>query len=332
MRDWITTETAPATDRTAATFDPAAKIGELQSMIERVIRGKSETVKFALIALLAKGHLLIEDVPGIGKTTLANALARALELSFQRIQFTSDLLPSDVIGLSVFNQKSGDFEWKSGPIFSNIVLADEINRSTPKTQSALLEAMAEEQVTVEGVTRRLPLPFIVVATQNPSEHHGTYPLPESQLDRFMLRLHMGYPSIADERRILRDRASVDPLDDVEPVMTRSDILELQHLVSRVHFAEPLLDYLLQIVDATRTSESFELGISPRGTLALFRSAQALALIEGRDYCIVDDIKRLVVPCFGHRIIVNSRINTLRQRTREAERALQDILQKIAVPV
>ena len=276
--------------------------------------------------------MLIEDVPGIGKTTLANALARALELSFQRIQFTSDLMPSDVIGLSVFNQKSGDFEWKAGPIFSNIVLADEINRSTPKTQSALLEAMAEEQVTVEGVSRRLPMPFIVVATQNPSEHHGTYPLPESQLDRFMLRLHMGYPNIDEERRILRDRAGVDPLDNVEPVMTQADVIELQELVSAVRFDESLLDYLLQIVDTTRKSEALELGISPRGTLALFRSAQALAVIEGRDFCIADDIKRLVIPCFGHRIIINSRSGALRQRTREAERILQEILQKISVPV
>ena len=332
MRDWITTETATPGETAALPFDPAAKISELQAAIERVIRGKSETVKFALIALLAKGHLLIEDVPGIGKTTLANALARALELAFQRIQFTSDLLPSDVIGLSVFNQKSGDFEWKSGPIFSNIVLADEINRSTPKTQSALLEAMGEEQVTVEGVSRHLPMPFMVVATQNPSEHHGTYPLPESQLDRFMLRLHMGYPNIDEERRILRDRQNVDPLDAVQPVMSRGDILELQELVNSVRFAEPLLDYLLQIVEATRNADSLELGISPRGTLALFRSAQALALIEGRDYCIADDIKRLVIPCFGHRIIVNSRINTLRQRTREAERILQEILLKVVVPV
>ncbi len=332
MRDWLITET-PETGKTAVlNFDAAGKIAELQSAIEAVIRGKSETVKFALIALLAKGHLLIEDVPGIGKTTLANALARALELSFQRIQFTSDLLPSDVIGLSIFNQRSGDFEWKAGPIFSNIVLADEINRSTPKTQSALLEAMAEEQVTLEGVTRRLPLPFIVVATQNPSEHHGTYPLPESQLDRFMLRLHIGYPSVEDERRILRDRENVNPLDEVQPVMTQADILELQQLVSEVRFDESLLDYLLQIVDATRRSEALELGISPRGTLALFRSAQALAVVEGRDFCIADDIKRLVVPCFGHRIIVNSRSGALRQRTRDAERILQDILQKVRVPI
>lgn len=332
MRDWIASETGTTLDPVALKFDPAAKVAELQAAIERVIRGKSETVKFALIALLAKGHLLIEDVPGIGKTTLANALARALEMSFQRIQFTSDLLPSDVIGLSVFNQRTGDFEWKAGPIFSNIVLADEINRATPKTQSALLEAMAEEQVTVEGLSRRLPVPFIVVATQNPSEHHGTYPLPESQLDRFMLRLHIGYPSIDDEREILRDREGADPLDVVKPVMSQDDVVELQALTATVRFDDALLEYLLQIVDQTRRSEVLELGISPRGTLALFRSAQALALIEGRDYCIADDIKRLVLPCFAHRVIVNSRLSAVRHRTREAEQILQDILQKVAVPI
>ena len=332
MRDWIVSETTHAGERVVIDFDAAGKIAELQAAIEGVIRGKTETVKLALIALLAKGHLLIEDVPGIGKTTLANALARALELSFQRIQFTSDLLPSDVIGLSVFNQKNSEFQWKAGPIFSNIVLADEINRATPKTQSALLEAMAEEQVTVEGVSRPLPLPFIVIATQNPSEHHGTYPLPESQLDRFMLRLHMGYPSTEDERRILRDREQVNPLDSVRPVMSRADVVELQKLVSEVRFDDALIDYLLEIVEATRKAETLELGISPRGTLALFRSAQALALIEGRDYCIADDIKRLVVPCFGHRVIVNSRVNSLGQRTRESEQVLHDILQKVTVPI
>src|SRR5258708_4588935 len=332
MRDWITTATSTADGELEITEEIETKIGKLQAAIERVIRGKSETVKFALIALLAKGHLLIEDVPGIGKTTLANALARAMEMWFQRIRFTSDLLPSDVIGLSVFNQKNGDFEWKAGAIFSNIVLADEINRATPKTQSALLEAMAEEQVTVEGLSRRLPMPFIVVATQNPSEHHGTYPLPESQLDRFMLRLHIGYPSLDDERQILRDRENKDPLSSVEPVMSQADVMELQTLVGEVRFDGALLDYLLQIVDLTRKSESLELGISPRGTLALFRSAQALALIEGRDYCIADDIKRLVLPCFAHRIIVNSRAAALRQKTREAEQILRDILQKISVPI
>jgi len=318
MRDWILKETGTTAAPIDQAADAASRIADLQAAIERVIRGKSETVKFALIALLARGHLLIEDVPGIGKTTLANAIAKALELSFQRIQFTSDLLPSDVIGLSVYNQKNGDFEWKAGPIFSNIVLADEINRATPKTQSALLEAMAEEQVTVEGVSRRLPLPFVVIATQNPAEHHGTYPLPESQLDRFMLRLQIGYPSLDDEKTILRDRETRDPLDRVESVMSQEDVIELQHRANAVKVDDALLDYLLQIVDATRKSDSLELGISPRGTLSLFRSAQALAFIEGRDYCIADDIKRLVLPVFAHRLIVNSRSAGLRSHTREAE--------------
>lgn len=333
MRDWITTETETATRPVQRVdFDAAAKIADLQSAIESVIRGKSETVKYALVSLFAKGHLLIEDVPGIGKTTLASALARALDLSIQRIQFTSDLLPSDVIGLSIFNQQIGDFEWKSGPIFANIVLADEINRATPKTQSALLEAMAEEQVTVDGVSRHLPSPFMVIATQNPSEHHGTYPLPESQLDRFMLRLQMGYPNLEDERQILRDRAAANPIDRLEPVLSRSDVLELQGRVSAIKVDDVLVDYLLQIVDATRKSELLELGVSPRGALALFRSAQALALVEGRDYCIADDIKRLVIPCFAHRIISNSRSATLRNRGREAENILNEILERTAVPI
>src|SRR5215470_1474681 len=332
MRDWITASTTGVERELEVAEGLEARIGELQAAIERVIRGKSETVKFALIALFARGHLLIEDVPGIGKTTLANALARSLDLSFQRIQFTSDLLPSDVIGLSVFNQQSGEFEWKAGPIFSNIVLADEINRATPKTQSALLEAMAEEQVTVEGISRRLPLPFMVVATQNPSEHHGTYPLPESQLDRFSIRLHIGYPSLDDERAILRDRETVNPLEFVEPVMLQADIVNLQNAVTQVRFDDALVDYLLSIVETTRTSDTIELGISPRGTLALYRAAQALALIEGRDFCIADDVKRLVLPCFAHRIIVSSRVSGLRSRTAEAEKVLKDILQKTNVPV
>lgn len=332
MRDWILKETGTSASTVDGFAGASARVADLQAAIEGVIRGKSETVKFALIALLARGHLLIEDVPGIGKTTLANAIAKALDLSFQRIQFTSDLLPSDVIGLSVFNQRTGDFEWKAGPIFSNIVLADEINRATPKTQSALLEAMAEEQVTVEGVSRRLPLPFIVIATQNPAEHHGTYPLPESQLDRFMLRLAIGYPSVEDEKTILRDRETLDPLDRLSSVMAQSDVLELQHMVTTVRFDDALVDYLLQIVDATRKTDALELGISPRGTLSLFRSAQALAFIEGRDFCIADDVKRLVVPVFAHRVIVNSRSAGLRSHAREAEQVLKDILEKTAVPI
>jgi MoxR-like ATPase len=331
MRDWITTgtENAPIAGNGV---DHAGRIAGLQRAVETVIRGKSETVKFALVALFARGHLLIEDVPGIGKTTLANAMARALELSIQRIQFTSDLLPSDVIGLSIFNQQSSEFEWKPGPIFSNVVVADEINRATPKTQSALLEAMAEEQVTVEGVSRQLPLPFIVIATQNPSEHHGTYPLPESQLDRFMLRLHMGYPGIEDEKRILRDRERENPLGFIEPIFSRDDVVEIQNAVTNVRFDEALVDYLLQIVDATRKSDAFELGISPRGSLALFRSAQALALIEGRNYCIADDVKNLVLPVFAHRVIISSRSSGLKNRTRESEEALKGILQTVAVPI
>ena len=331
MRDFLISESKPAPGG-ALPFDAVEQIRRLQATIERVIKGKSETVKLALVALIAQGHLLIEDVPGIGKTTLSNALARALDLSFQRIQFTSDLLPSDVIGLSIFNQRTGNFEWKAGPIFANVVLADEINRATPKTQSALLEAMAEGQVTVEGVSRQLPAPFMVVATQNPTEHHGTYPLPESQLDRFMLRLHIGYPNQTDERQILRDRERRDPLQTVKAVMSEEDVLELQRQASSVRVDEALVDYLLEIVAQTRTNEAIELGVSPRGTLALFRSAQALALIEGRDFCTPDDVKRLVLPCFAHRIIVSSRYANVTRRTHEAEHLLQEILQKMKVPL
>lgn len=304
----------------------------LQREIEKVIKGKSETVKLALVTLIARGNLLIEDVPGIGKTTLSNAIARALNLSFQRIQFTSDLLPSDVTGLSIYNQKAERFEFKPGPIFANIVLADEINRATPKTQSALLEAMAERQVTIDGVSRHLPEPFMVIATQNPTEHHGTYPLPESQLDRFTLRLHIGYPNRDEERQILRDRERANPLDYVEPVMTREEILYLQNLVMQIRVDDALVDYLLQIVERTRKTDSIELGISPRGSLALFRSAQALALIEGRDFCIADDIKKLVIPCFAHRLIISSRYANSMQRTYEAEKILKDILLQTRVPV
>ena len=332
MRDWPAIEQSTTNIEVATAEDVAERIARLQTAVERVIRGKREAVKLAMVTLLSRGHLLIEDVPGIGKTTLANALSRALGLTFKRIQFTSDLMPSDITGLSVFNQKNGEFEWSAGPIFSNIVLADEINRATPKSQSALLEAMAEEQVTVDGTTRALPKPFIVIATQNPTEHHGTYPLPESQLDRFTLRLRIGYPEIADERDLLRDRELCDPLEFVQPVMTRDDVAELQTLAAEVRINEVLLDYLLQIATETRNSDAIELGVSPRGTLALFRCAQALALVEGRNYCIADDIKRLVVPCFAHRIAVRSSGNSIRQQSSDAEQILNDILSKIIVPI
>ena len=310
----------------------AEKVELLQSTIERVIRGKPEVVRLALVTLLAGGHLLIEDVPGVGKTTLAQALARSLDCTFQRIQFTSDLLPSDVIGLSIYNQHDSLFEWKPGPIFANVVLADEINRTTPKTQSALLEAMAERHVTVEGVTHALPLPFMVLATQNPIEHHGTYPLPESQLDRFMLRLRMGYPGVTDEKLILRDREHAEPLDDMQAVMSAQDILELQGAVSDVSVDDAIVDYLMRIVAATRSSEMLDLGVSPRGTLSLFRAAQALALTEERSYCLPDDIKRLVVPVFAHRLTVSSRYSSAMRRSEEAEAVLVEIMKTISVPL
>ena len=317
-------------DSLAATS--AERIELLQSTIERVIRGKAEVVRLALVTLLAGGHLLIEDVPGVGKTTLAHALARALDCAFQRIQFTSDLLPSDVIGLSIYNQHDSLFEWKPGPIFANVVLADEINRTTPKTQSALLEAMAERHVTVEGITHPLPQPFMVLATQNPIEHHGTYPLPESQLDRFMLRLRIGYPGVADEKLILRDREHAEPLDDMQPVMSAQDILELQDAVSEVSVDDAIVDYLMRIVAATRSSEMLDLGVSPRGTLSLFRAAQALALTEERAYCLPDDVKRLVVPVFAHRVTVSSRYSSAMRRSEEAEAVLLEIMKTISVPL
>ncbi|MDX6497541.1 MAG: MoxR-like ATPase [Blastocatellia bacterium] len=322
----------PAGSRSDSLATSAERVELLQSTIERVIRGKPEVVRLALVTLLAGGHLLIEDVPGVGKTTLAQAIARALDCTFQRIQFTSDLLPSDVIGLSIYNQHDSLFEWKPGPIFANVVLADEINRTTPKTQSALLEAMAERHVTVEGVTHPLPQPFMVLATQNPIEHHGTYPLPESQLDRFMLRLRIGYPGAADEKLILRDREHAEPLDDMEPVLSAADILELQDAVSAVTVDDAIVDYLMRIVAATRSSEMLDLGASPRGSLSLFRAAQALALTEERSYCLPDDIKRLVVPVFAHRLTVSSRYSSAMRRSEEAEAVLFEIMKTISVPL
>ena len=310
----------------------AAKIDLLQNAIETVIRGKPEAVRLAIVTLIAGGHLLIEDVPGVGKTTLAHALARALDCVFQRIQFTSDLLPSDVIGLSVYNQLTGVFEWKPGPVFANVVLADEINRTTPKTQSALLEAMAERQVTVEGITHALPSPFIVLATQNPIEHHGTYPLPESQLDRFMLRLRIGYPGSDDEKQILRDREHSEPLESIRAVMAAEDVLELQRNVSLVSVDDAIVDYLMRIVAATRDSEMLDLGASPRATLSLFRAAQALALTEERNYCVPDDIKRLVIPIFAHRLVISSRYASSLRRSEEAEAVLREIMKAVSVPL
>lgn len=312
-------------------LDPQAKITALHHNIERVICGKSEAVTLAMVTLLARGHLLIEDVPGVGKTTLAQSFARSLNCSFKRIQFTSDLLPSDIIGMSVFNQPTREFEFRPGPIFANIVLADEINRTTPKTQSSLLEAMNDAQVSVENHTHALPQPFMVIATQNPVEYQGTFPLPESQLDRFLIRVRMGYPGIEDEKRILSGRQTVRA-DELTPVLTGDEVSALQDEATRVTMDEALTDYLMAIVSATRTRPDLDLGVSTRGAVFLHRAAQALALVEGRSYCLPDDVKRLVVPVFGHRVIVNPGVESFGRRTDDAQEILREILDQVPVPL
>ena len=278
-------------------------IARLQANIEQVLFGKPEAIRLAIVALLARGHLLIEDIPGVGKTTLAQALARSLGGSFQRIQFTSDLLPSDILGVSIYDPRQGQFEFKPGPLFANVVLADEINRTTPKTQSSLLEAMNDFQVSVDHHTYPLPEPFMVLATQNPMEYHGTHPLPESQMDRFLLRLRLGYPDREEEKRILRAPAASKALDRLQPVLSGQELLGLQQMVEEVRLEESLVDYLMAIVESTRRCEALALGASPRGALSLYRAAQALALIQGRDYCIPDDVKRLAIPVLAHRLQV-----------------------------
>jgi MoxR-like ATPase len=316
--------------------DQAAVAPELltrvQQSVQSVIRGKDEVIRLALVGLLARGHLLIEDVPGVGKTTLAHALARSFDCAFQRIQFTSDMLPSDVIGVSVFSQQTQRFEFRPGPIFANIILADEINRTTPKTQSALLEAMNENQVTVDNRTSLLPQPFMVMATQNPIEHHGTYPLPESQLDRFLMRLKIGYPSAESEKEILQDFAESDPMTNLRPVMTGAEVVEIQKRVRRVKVDEELLNYTLAIVEKTRQHEYLSLGVSPRGTMSLYRAAQALAFLEGRNYCIPDDFKRLILPVFSHRCVVSSRYVSTLKKSDQSEAILEEIINTTPVPL
>ncbi len=307
-------------------------LARLQSSVQSVIRGKNEVIRLALVTLFARGHLLIEDVPGVGKTTLAHSLARSFNCEFHRIQFTSDMLPSDVLGVSIFSQQTQQFEFRPGPIFANIVLADEINRTTPKTQSALLEAMNEYQVTVDNRTCALPRPFMVVATQNPIEHHGTYPLPESQLDRFLLRLRIGYPKAESEKEILRNFADSDPLAKIEPVMAAEEVVEIQKSVRRVAVDDELANYTLAIVEKTRQHETLSLGVSPRGSMSLYRAAQALALIEGRNFCIPDDFKRLVIPVFAHRVVVSSRYISTLKKSDEADAILQEILESTPVPL
>jgi MoxR-like ATPase len=308
-----------------------SKLNELESALSISIRGKAEVVRLSLVCLLARGHLLIEDVPGVGKTTLAHALARSVQCNFHRLQFTSDMLPSDVLGVTIYNAHTQSFEFKTGPVFTNFLLADEINRATPKTQSALLEAMNEGQVTIESHSYPLAQPFMVVATQNPVEHHGTYPLPESQLDRFLMRMRIGYPDRQAEREILRN-SDGNPGDSLRAVISSDELLHLQSLVHRVSVDDALVDYMLAIVEKTRTHENLSLGVSPRGAQALYRATQALALVEGRDYVIPDDVKRLVIPVCAHRIAVNPRSSLSQRGSEVTERILQEILTLVQVPL
>ena len=316
-------ETMVATSRRAA---------ELENSLRRVIRGKDEVLRLALVSIFAKGHLLIEGVPGVGKTTLGQALARAIDCTFQRVQFTSDMLPSDVLGISVYSAMEQVFEFKRGPVFTNVLLADEINRTTPKTQSALLEAMNEGQVTVDAHSYELPQPFLVIATQNPVEHHGTYPLPESQLDRFLMRVRMGYPEAAAEREILRSEAGAAHLQDLRPVLTGADVLEMQEAVKLIRVDESLVTYAMEIVARTRKSEFLSLGVSPRGAQALYRAAQAMAFLDGRGFCTPQDFKTLAVPAFAHRVVVNGGYASTLKKSEQADQVLREIVENNSVPV
>ena len=310
---------------------PLSKLVEVESVLGEAIRGKPEVLRLSLACLLARGHLLIEDVPGVGKTTLAQALARSVDSSFHRLQFTSDMLPSDVLGVTIYNTHAEDFEFKPGPVFTHFLLADEINRATPKTQSALLEAMNERQVTIDGRSWPLAQPFMVIATQNPVEHHGTYPLPESQLDRFLMRIRIGYPDEAAEREILRHSAEPG-LDKIRAVISSDDLLHLQEAVGHVAVDEALVDYMLAVVKHTREHEALAMGVSPRGAQALFRASQALAAVEGRDYVTPDDVKRMVVPVFAHRVLLSTRAAAGQRWAGAAEKILEEILTLVDVPL
>ncbi|MDQ2906902.1 MAG: MoxR family ATPase [Ktedonobacteraceae bacterium] len=308
--------------------DLAAAVQRVIANVENVIVGKAEPVAFSLIAVICRGHVLIEDVPGVGKTVLTKSIARSIGCTFKRIQFTPDLLPSDVTGTSIYNQKTGNFEFRPGPIMAQIVLADEINRATPKTQSALLEAMEEAQLTIDGVSYRLPEPFMVMATQNPIEYEGTFPLPEAQLDRFMMNISLGYPKAADEMNILNSHQHHHPLEDLTQIMTAEELIHIQQQVRNIHVDPSIREYIVAIANATRNHNNIYLGTSPRGSLALFRAAQALAGMHGRGYVIPDDVKLLAKPTLAHRIIVTP---AARVRSITSTAILDEILQSVPVP-
>ena len=313
-----------------------ADLDDLMSLLHRlldnigsVVLGKPEVIKLAVVALLAEGHVLIEDVPGVGKTLLARALAASIDCSFRRVQFTPDLLPSDILGSSVYNAATGEFVFKEGPIFANVILADEINRTTPRTQSALLEAMGDRQVSVEGRTYALDPPFIVLATQNPYEFEGTYVLPESQLDRFMIRLRMGYPIRAEERKVLSTHRSGEPVETLGAVLTGEDVVHLQRAVRKIRVDDAIADYLLDIVHATRKGEDLHVGVSTRGALTLYRAAQSLAFVSGRDFVVPDDVKALAVPVLAHRVVGKSFLQA--GEFGAAEAIIRDIVDRLRVP-
>lgn len=302
-------------------------IKQLQTAVESVIRGKSDAVIMAIVTLLGRGNLLIEDVPGVGKTTLAYALAKATDCAFQRIQFTSDMMPSDIIGVSIYNPESREFEFKPGPVFANIVLADEINRTSPRTQSALLEAMNERKITVDRRTLMLPDPFMVIATQNPVEYHGTFPLPESQLDRFMMQIRLGYPNLENEKRAVADQSGFALIEKLSPVVTKADILKIQAEVDAVTTEETVMDYLMKIITATRNDDRVRLGSSTRGGQFLLKAAKAHAYYAGRDFIVPDDLKRLAPSVLGHKLILKTR-----RGISDAEDIVRNMVEGIPVPV
>lgn len=308
----------------------ADSIQKLKTNVERVFIGKPDTLDMVFVGLFSNGHIIIEDVPGVGKTVLAQAVAKSIDCKFQRIQFTPDLLPSDILGVSIYQENLGEFVFKPGPIFGNIILADEINRATPRTQSSLLEAMNASQVTIDGVTRPLKRPFMVVATQNPFEYEGTYPLPESQLDRFLMRIEVGYPGMAGEKQILASQKLAHPLSEIQPVIAGAEVVEIQQRVREVAVDDSLVDYLLAITMGTRSAQGLDVGASPRASLFLYRSAQALAFLRGRTYCVPDDIKQLAVPVLAHRLISHTHAGS--NRFAACRQVVNDILSSTPVPM